>query len=66
MHGSNDAHVGTAALGRPCERSSAVLLAGALRQNFGHDYRSERTSNSVSSEMIASAPHAANSRMRSA
>ena len=60
------ARVGTGALARP---SRAQLGSASRRRhspNFSRTYRNERTSNSVSSEMIASTPHSLNSRMRSA
>ena len=71
-------HVGTAALGRPSRANrgprqarfwldGVEKLGSALRRrqfvSFSSAYHSERTSSSVSSEMIASTSHSANSRM---
>ena len=56
-------HVGTAALGRPSRAQLGSALGRRQFISFSSAYHSERTSSSVSSEMIASTSHSANSRM---
>jgi len=59
-----DARVGTGFA--PSKPSNARQRSKPAPVRQSHFYRNERTINSVSSEMIASTPHAANSPMRAA